>query len=230
MPTFRAVRMALYMIEVPIGKASDTEQLWSYVNEEAVGLQTQVALSLNGLRVGLGRGQDWPEIQRILQRLTGRQLQQAAAQVLPGESSAITLKRSETARTLFLYRPDRTLSGDTVAAGEYLLNVTAGIDPNNLAQVLITGLPQLRTEGQRLVVHNATEVRWEFGPFYDSFMMALFQLSVPQESFLVIGPGSQAARQTSLGHALLINSRNGMPFETVLVLVPELFSAAAPAR
>ena len=51
---------------------------------------------------------------------------------------------------------------------------------------------------------------------------------MPAKGFLVIGPGANARNPTSVGYHFLVKKRQGMEFETLLVLVPEVF--AAPLR
>jgi hypothetical protein len=222
----RAIRLRLYTIEVPVGLASATEEIWSYLNEEAVGTRTHLALGLNGLRVGLGRRQDWPELSSVLQRLTGRKIKDGATQMLPGNAAKISLKRDQPVRTLFLYRADRTLTGQSYADGEYLLSVSCGLNPEDTSQVMFTAMPLLRTvvDVPQYVRHNGS-ISVVKGPQYVAFRDLLFQLSVPDDSFIVIGPGRESRRATSAGNCLLVNHRKGMPFETVLVLVPQAFSA-----
>ncbi len=222
----RAIRLRLYTIEVPVGLASATEEIWSYLNEEAVGTRTHLALGLNGLRVGLGRRQDWPELSSVLHRLTGRKIRDGATQMLPGNAARISLKRDQPVRTLFLYRADRTLTGQSYPDGEYLLSVSCGLNPEDTSQVMFTAMPLLRTvvDVPQYVRHNGS-VSVVKGPQYIPFGDLLFQLAVPDDSFIVIGPGRESRRSTSAGNCLLVNRREGMPFETVLVLVPQAFSA-----
>ena len=52
-----------------------------------------------------------------------------------------------------------------------------------------------------------------------------FQVSVPSKDFLVIGPGPECGRRSSVGHHFLVSDRDGVEFETLLVLKPEAFAA-----
>ncbi|MFP4354032.1 MAG: hypothetical protein ACLFUJ_02825 [Phycisphaerae bacterium] len=222
----RAIRLRLYTIEVPIGLASATEEIWSYLDEEAVGARTHVALGLNGMRVGLGRGQDWPELAGILQKLTGRKIRDGATHLLPGNTTSISMKRDVPVQPLFFYRPDRTLTGQVYPDGEFLLSVSCGLNPEDTSQLLFTAMPHLRTviDRPRYINRNGA-VSVIRGPQFIEFRDLLFQLSVPSESYVVIGPGRESRRKTSMGHCLLVHYRKGIPFETVLVIVPEAFSA-----
>ena len=63
-----------------------------------------------------------------------------------------------------------------------------------------------------------------------NFPQRTFQLSVPAKSYVVIGPGAQARRPSSIGQHFLVRERDGAKFETVLVLVPQLLAAPMPKR
>ena len=54
-----------------------------------------------------------------------------------------------------------------------------------------------------------------------------FRLSVPCGDILVVGPGAAARRPTSAARHFLIKEKDGMEFETVLLLVPSVVRARA---
>jgi hypothetical protein len=226
LPQIRAVRLRLYTLEVPVGTISATEEVWSYLDEQALGARKNLTLGLNGLRVGLGRGEDWPDVAQAISRLTGRKLAESQSRLLPGRTAHLRLKKDAAPRTIFLFREDRTLTGKDVPFGDYVMTFTCGVNPHKTDEVLLTGLPQLRTVIDVPKPYRQDGViGWERGPRFDSFAPTLFQLSVPEGGFILMGPGSQSRRASSLGRHLMVKHRQGMPFETILVVVPELFSA-----
>ena len=52
---------------------------------------------------------------------------------------------------------------------------------------------------------------------------------MPAGGFLLIGPGRESQRLTSPGRQFLVGQRDGMEYETVLVIAPELFAAPRKA-
>ena len=52
---FFMIRMRMATVEVPVGTASGSEEIWSYLDEEPVSAFSQGALGRNGFRVGRGR-------------------------------------------------------------------------------------------------------------------------------------------------------------------------------
>jgi len=52
-----------------------------------------------------------------------------------------------------------------------------------------------------------------------------FRLMAPAKSLVVIGPGSAARNSSSVGYHFLVRKKEGVEFETLLVLVPEVLAA-----
>jgi hypothetical protein len=55
-----------------------------------------------------------------------------------------------------------------------------------------------------------------------------FRLLVPAKGFLVIGPGANARNPSTVGHHFLTRQREGVQYETLLVLTPEVVAAPIP--
>ncbi len=221
------VQLRLASIEVPIGQASGSEDIWSYLNEEPLGAELARTFGLNGLRVGRGQRAAWPELSRTMERLTGRKVTQGAVLVRPGGTVQIPLKTAQPSRTLFTFYPDRTLSGTDVPAGDAILNVSVTLDADRPDRVLMTVEPQVRSSRRRRRLVNDTGWKMLMAlPDYHAFAPLTFQMAVPVRDFLVIGPGSAARRPYSVGGHFLVKHRKGMPFETVIVLIPEVVQRA----
>ena len=82
-------------------------------------------------------------------RMTGRKLHESAVIAIPGRPVSIVLKRGLPQQTMFLFRPDRTLSGLDYPPGDNLLTIACTLDEDDQSKVLITGLPQVRTTYHR---------------------------------------------------------------------------------
>ena len=88
---------------------------------------------------------------------------------------------------------------------------------------MITGVPQIRSShrASAMVRHDGalTAVsRYLRKPFTPLTFRAL----VPPKGFLVIGPSREVAREYTLGNRFFIEMRDGLQFETVLILLPEV--------
>jgi len=226
------VRLHMVSIEVPVGTVSDSEELWSYVDEEAVRQVRTPALGLNGLRIGLGRNDSWPDLAEVLKRMTGRRCEESTMIALPGNPVHIVLKSAQPAQTLFAFRKDLSLEGDDYPPGDNLLTIVCTLNRDDPSKLLLTGLPQIRTSRRKSrYVNRNGKIMLVSKPSVYSLTSLTFQAVVPSNDFLLIGPGGQSGRPSSIGHAFFVKDKEGVEFETVLILRPEVFAApAAPPK
>ena len=220
------VRIQLTTVRLPMGATSKSEDLWSYINEEPLGVRTGVTLARNGVRVGLGVRQARTDVDKILRRLTGKPLSPTQLEGLPGSPMALVLKRGQGDQTIFLFRPDGTLTGADYPPGDNLLMLTANIDPDDPTTVRMVGSAVIRStrRRQRFVDKPGGIVRVS-EPNYFPLEDAGFKITVPAGGFILVGPGPKVGRVNSLGRRFLVHADRGMEFETVLVIAPKVFAA-----
>ncbi len=224
-----AVRLRLIVVSLPIGSVSDSEQLWSYLNEEPAGAKIGPCLAYNGIRVGSAPESAWPDIAKLLRQLSGQTLRRSHVVAHPGSPLPIVLKARQGEQTIFTYRRERTLFGRDYPSGDNVLMVTAGIDWEKPSCVYLTVTPLIRTSHRRMrFVEQPVGYVLTAQPSYFPLKELDFQFKIPPGGFLLIGPGPEARRETSPGHHFLVRQRRGAKFETVLVIAPEVF--AAPVR
>ena len=222
------IRLRIGAVEVPAGTASDSERIWSYLDEEPIDAARAANLGRNGFRVGLGRQGSWPDVAAVLKGLTGRVVDMKDSLAQPGNPVQVVLQRGQPRQTIFVFHPDRTVSGADYPPGENLLAIACTVDEDDTSTVLLTGLPQIRSKSQRTkVVRGGPGVNVVTRPEVFSFEPLSFQLAVPQGDFVVIGPGSASRRAGSAARHFLVKTREGMQFETVLVLMPQAVLAEA---
>jgi hypothetical protein len=224
------VRLRMASIEVPVGMASESEQVWSYLDEERIRPVGGAGLARNGLRVGAGRKSGWDDVSKALGRLTGRPVQESSVLAVPGSSTQIILKQDQPLQTIFTINPDRSVSGCDYPRGDCLLAMSFTLDPQDATSVVLTAMPQVRASKQepQVVSNGGGLLIVSRSPVYPVESLT-FQARVPSGDFVVIGPGAEARRPYTLGHQFLLKQREGLEFETVLVVVPEVFAAVAPA-
>ncbi|MCD4699359.1 MAG: hypothetical protein K8R91_02155, partial [Phycisphaerae bacterium] len=143
------VRINLITVQLPVGSVSNSEQLWSYLDEEPVGARVGSALSSNGIRVGLGRKDAWKDVSGILQQLTGEPLSRATHFANPGSPMPIVFKPKQKAQTIFTYRQDESLFGRDYPAGDNVLMTMATINYDDPSAVYITAAPAIRSSHRR---------------------------------------------------------------------------------
>jgi len=220
------VRLRLITVQLPIGSVSESEDLWSFLNEEPTGARIGAALTLNGLRVGVGVESAWPDIAKILRRLTGRTAVRSHMLTHPGATVPFVVKRKQPLQTIFTFRPDRTLVGDDYPPGDNIIAITPTVNFDDPTAVVLTGVPLVRsTYRQPKYIHANGAYRLESAPEYRQLPDMEFRIRVPSGGFLLIGPGPDIRRRTSPGHNFLARSAQGAITETVLVVAPEVFAA-----
>jgi len=217
------VTIRIATIEVPIGTASGSEEIWSYLDEEPISTARSVNLGRNGIRVGLGRDGTWPDLARVFKRMTGRAPTQSVMAAMPNNPLQIVLRQHQAEATIFTFRDDRTLRGRDYPAGDYLLTLACTLDEDDVSKVMFTAVPQVRsTAKSSKFVMSPVGPRLVNQPETYSFEDVTFQLTVPPKGFLVIGPGVSARNPSTLGHHFMTLKREGVEFETLLVLIPEV--------
>lgn len=223
------VRTKVVTIEVPAGTVSSSERIWNQLDEEIVGREVLLTLGRNGLRVGVGPRASWPDVARVLKKLTGRPLKQTMLMSTPSQPVPYSVKQRQGVQTIFVFHPDRTCSGADYPPGDNLLTLACMFEPDNPKKLMAVGVPQIRTTRQKTrIIRSGGKLRVVDRPMLFSFDPLTFRLQFNAGDFIVFGPSRQAARAGSVGSHFLIKRKRGVPFETVLVLIPEV--VAAPVR
>ena len=221
------VRMAT--IEVPAGTVSSSEEVWSYLDEEPVTARRSVSLGRNGVRVGLGRQGAWPDLAEVLKRMTGHVPTQSTMAAMPNDPFQIILKQHQPESTIFTFRDDRTLRGRDYPLGDYLLTLSFTLDEDDASEVMLSAVPQVRS-ARRVTKYVMSPMGPKMVNKPEVFRLddLSFGLRIPHKGFLVIGPGANARNPSTVGHHFLTRQREGVEYETLLVLVPEVVAAPIP--
>ena len=215
------VRLRLITVEVPVGTASDSEELWSYLNEEPGTLSRSVDLSANGLRVGLAPRRAWDDVARLVRGMTGTKNTERKLLTLPGEAHSITLKKARPAQTIFTFHEDQTLSGADYPPGDNLLTVLCMLDEDDSERIIVTAQPQIRSTRLRSeAVRQSGKPAVVSKPVLFPFRALTFRMPVRSGDLIVVGPSPAAMRADSVGHHFLITAKEGIEFETLLILIP----------
>jgi hypothetical protein len=220
--TLYMVHLRIGTIEVPTGMASGSERLWSYLDEEPMAMYSAV-LGLNGFRIGLGRAASWESFAAELQRMTARRFRTQAVQLFSYRPGEVTIKESQPVQTIFTYHDDQTLTGADYPPGDNILTLAATVDRTNPEDVLLTALPQIRTKRKQseFVLEDGVPTL-ATRAILEPFRPLTVQLRIPKDHFVVIGPGIMSRRPTSVAHHFLTFERQGMEYETLLILHPQV--------
>lgn len=209
-------------VQVPTGMASKSEELWSYLDEEPVSMQSAV-LGLNGIRVGVGRASAWADVERMLKKMTGLVYQDSTIQTFGGQIKKIELKTNQPEQTICIFREDMTLFGADYPKGDNIWAVSCTIDEEDYNKIILTGVPQIRTTKRFIqYVKKYGSLKPVAKTKLYSFRRLTFQLALSNNDFLIIGPGIESRRLTSLGHHFLTKNVEGIEHETILILRPQV--------
>ncbi|MFA6133424.1 MAG: hypothetical protein WC869_05350 [Phycisphaerae bacterium] len=221
----KIVQVRVAIIELPLGTASGSEELWSYLDEEATAAVRTAGLGRNGFRVGVGRAADMNDLTKVFKRLTGRDVAFSVVTALPGQVTPVPVKRQEPEHTIFTFYGDRTVSGADYPPGDYMLNIACSINEDDPSRVVLTVMPNIRStametrfaseDGQMGI--RTTRETFNFEPVQ-------FQVILPVKDLVIVGPGGEAQRSDSIAHHFLLKQRDGITFESVIVMIPEVLT------
>ncbi len=225
-PMFSFVEAKMVVLQLPLGSVSQSGDIWTYLSEEAVVTAGGNNLAANGIRVGLGKSSDWPEMAAILTALSGRELSLGRVILRSDATTPVNLKQDQPIQTIFLCNADGTLTGADYAPGDNIMMMTALVSMEDRKSVLLTGNLAIQV-GQRPLRFQSAPAGYTLAAEQRFFTLPgmQFKLTVPPGGIIVIVPSSQSSRTSSVGNHFLIRQREGISFETVLVLMPEAMTA-----
>jgi hypothetical protein len=220
------VRLSIYRVDLPLGSASRSERLWRYFDEEVTDAPTITALQRNGFRLGRARIQEWPAVSRLLEEMAGTAPVSKQLLAMPGHQQQITLKEHQDFQRLFIFDRAGLLNGRDYPSGDDILLLTCNINGQDPAEVVLQAAPAVLDE-RKIIRWEETDQGYQRVEKREELTLTPLQFTVraPRGTYLVIGPGADVMRSTSPGHSFLLGERGGLQFETLLILVPEVFAA-----
>lgn len=222
------IRLTVYRVELPLGSASRSERLWRYFDEEVADAGTIGILQRNGFRVGRAPSQEWPAVSRVLEEMAGTAPLSKQFLAMPGRQQQITVKEHQDVQRLFVFDRFGLLTGQDYPAGDNVLLLTCNINGQNPSEVVVQAVPAVLSE-TKSVRWQETDQGYQRVDQREEVPVKPLEFSVraPRGTYLVIGPGADVMRSTSPGNSFLVTERGGLRFETLLILVPEVFTAPA---
>lgn len=225
------IRVQLGTVEVPIGQASGSQELWDLLDEEPVSLKA-AALGLNGLRIGLCRQDAWEDLQAVIEKMTGNLYRSLNLQITTQKPMPIVVKSNQPVQTMFMYRDDKTLNGRDFPPGDNLFTLSCSLNPKDEDDtIFLTAVPQVRTTKRYAqwveTVPGVPQLMDR--PMVLPIEELLVQVPIQSGDILLVGPGVNARRTSSVGHHFLTVTRDGVPHETLLILQIFLVEIQVPA-
>lgn len=219
------IRLRIWSIEVPVGMVSESEEIWSYLNEEAIGADDTVPLARNGMRVGLGHHDAWVDVEKTLKRMTARKIRSDVFTSLPWKSAVITLNARQGPQLIFTYRKDGTLSGSDYPPGDNLLAVVCTLDEDDPTRILVAAAPQICASRRKpKIVKDDETFLITAAPTTYSFPELAFRAQIVSGGFILMGPSAAARNPYTVGNRFLIRRTEGIESELVLVIMPDVLA------
>ncbi len=225
----KAVQFNVLQVQAPLGEFSRSQKIWDHLDEQAVGVETQMHLQRNGLRVGLGTQESWPPVHAILETVSRRIVRMVPPS--PPNSLAVNLllNNDPLDQTVFSYRSNGTLSGGSFAGATDVFRITWEFNSDNIEQVVVYITPEVRQD-QSGVSFKPTPLGVAQVPVYEGkvFQELTCRLVVGPGGYIVLGPAADVARVGLLGREFLVTPIDAEPYEMILVIVPRVLDLSRP--
>jgi len=218
-----AVEFKLLRVELPAGAVSNSDKLWNHLDEEAVGSDKALLLQRNGFRVGLGQPGDWAAVEAILQ--AGRPALSKSRTIRLRGAEPLSIEDGMAARdqTVFYYRSDGALAGQSIGKSRNVLRVDHHLDPQASNAVALRVTPEIRRRdlGLRML---RTPAGLQKLPAYEGLIVdeLSFSLRVAPGCFVLIAAGPRSSQATLIGRQFMSCQGEQQRYEFVYVIWPRL--------
>jgi hypothetical protein len=221
-----AVRMSFFRVEVPYGLASNSERLWGYLDEEIADGGAMSALHRNGFRVGRAKTADWEPVGKLLREMAGRAMDRTECLTTPGRAEAVPLQEHRDRQRMFIFTNQGRLVGRDYPPGDNVLMLTCHLNDEDPSELILQVAPLVRSD-KKVTRWEKTETGYQVVETVEESPIEPLEFTVKMArgTFIVIGPGAGVARETSPGCCFLIGEKAGLRYETLMVIVPEVFAS-----
>jgi hypothetical protein len=223
--TFEVLR-----VDLPVLGIRHSLKIWNYVDETQPDPRLTALLARNGLRMGTGTTEVWPAW-RVLFDANQAKSVQARHVVQSGAPLSLCLGEIKEGESLFYYRRDGRLVGQTFAGGTKFLHLDYALDPADPARTIIKTTPEVRKFSAEKHWENV-DGRLQEVPRYEGrvFDDLSAELTVGPGEFLVIGPSESAHNPSLIGSQFLTTEENNVTYETVICVTPQVLRVERSGR
>ena len=230
-PAVFSIEMRIISVEVPVGVASGSEKLWSYLDEERAKAVRDATMAQNGIRLGVAPADTWEDLVKVLQEMTGIKLGETRKLTWPGHPLFIPLKTNQDRQTIFTKRRNLTHSTRDYPPGDNVLLINCSLNELDYNKLIIAGVPQIRSTTKVPDIQNAgAGATITYEPELFTLDACTFQVMLTSGDILVLGPGVESRMPYSVGRQFLVNQKDGLECETLLVIMPTARKMARKAN
>jgi hypothetical protein len=218
-PSWQAlVHLDIYQFSIPIGQISKNEVFWKQVDETALGSDLSRRLYKNGLRCGIVPKSEWSFFRDMLVD----KAHPVVHQMIDGfRSDAVQLQltRNVDDEDIFFLNASGDLEGHSYKNCMNLVNLSFEPIARRPGAVRVALCPtvQEQTVGLEYTGLNTVQpVYLKSDRLYDTAVRA----DITDDSFLIVSPGDQSRRSTSIGGSFFIKNDTAQQLEQVLLIIP----------
>jgi hypothetical protein len=213
------VRLVIFMLDMPSGSVSSNAEFWKRADELAVGTAQHDRLLRNGIRCGIV-----PQSETLFysQFFNHRPHNLSISHVEGSheETFELQMEKHFDRQDLFFFNSEDEIEGRSYDRGTNQLTLSFSPAQRDDHAVRISLCPVVRSE----------KTRMDFTPLNDEFETPMqdvdriydigLNADVPEGSFFIIAPSTDAQRESSIGGHFLIKPEKTEKLEQVIVIVP----------
>jgi hypothetical protein len=213
-----------YVISVPAGAVSRSEEFWKRVDEEdAIAPATYQMLRTNGVRVGVASMDDWGSFKQLIDQQPAS-TQMSSYVTLRGKALELEMDKDVASENIWVFGADGE-KGRTYENCSNLWSLSFQPVPREPDHTHVALTPLVRSQRKRLEVvmrraHPEDPPEREILYRSPEWLFDLgLDVTVPPGKFVVVAPSTEAMSGT-VGDVFLMGEGLGQRAEKVILLVP----------
>ncbi|HEY2588591.1 MAG TPA: hypothetical protein VGI81_22810 [Tepidisphaeraceae bacterium] len=222
------IALDVYHLTVPAGAISRNDEFWKRVDEDRVDIGVHDLLLKNGIRIGVGRDQEWPYFKGLLGAYPSSR--SARGRTEPGKEGyiEIAMKTKVPEQVIFGLDDQGHDWGRRFELCDDLLGISFIASTHNPGEATVKVCPIVRGLRRyfRTTIYNE-ESQFELTQPEHLYDMRL-EARLPLNDFLIVAPSTDAKTSTSMGNVFLTTEGHAEPVEHCLVIVPRAYRTDEP--
>lgn len=212
------VYVDMYRLAVPYGTVSNNEAFWKQLNEHAIDFGTSELLWKNGIRAGVAANRDWGTFKQLIDENPASVNHQTYIGKA-AEDISVVMTENVPLQNLFIFENTGRLVGRTYENSQYIWTMSFRRVPTKPDVIRGAISPMVRATRRRLEWEGRNGKPPQFVQAEQIYDVNL-RVDVPDDSFLIVAPSSDARRETSIGYRYLTSAGAGEQNEYVFLFVP----------